>query len=166
MTDDRAVRALEDVVAVEELAPGLVRVVTWADAYEVDARGDGCRCPDKEYHDTPTCKHEMAALLATSDRYPSPYVDATDAGTPTVMTDGGLVATLDSFEELEYGDKIEYVGPDEFGDEWAAPSDWKMPYTFQHMTHDGTLACITTFKGKKRLAPEHPANNAEYWVKL
>lgn len=89
MTDDRAERALEDVVAVETLAPGLVRVVTWADAYEVDARGSGCRCPDKEYNDTPRCKHEYSALLATSDRYPTPYVDATDAGTPQVMADGG-----------------------------------------------------------------------------
>lgn len=87
MTDDRAVRALEDVVAVETLAPGLVRVVTWRDAYTVDARGDGCRCPDHEYHDVPVCKHEYAALLADGERYPSPYV--TDTGGQRIMTDGG-----------------------------------------------------------------------------
>lgn len=166
MSEDRAVRALEDVVAVETLAPGMVRVVSWADAYVVDARGSGCRCPDKEYHDTPTCKHELAAMLSDADRYPTPYVDATVADTPDVMTDGGLVGTLASFEDLAYGDKIEYVGPDEFGDEWAVPNDWKMPYTFQYVSMEGTLACLTKFDGKKRLRPEHPANNPNYWRKL
>jgi hypothetical protein len=90
MTDDgRAVRAVEDVVAVESLAPGMVRVVSWSDSYVVDARGEGCACPDKEYNDAPRCKHEHAALLATSDKYPSPYVTSTVADTPRVMADGG-----------------------------------------------------------------------------
>lgn len=74
MTDDRAVRALTDVVAVEEYAPGMARVVTWSDDYILDTRGEGCNCPDKEYHDAPVCKHEYAAMLATNSDYPTPYV--------------------------------------------------------------------------------------------
>jgi len=67
-----------DVVAVETVAPGLVRVVTWSDAYPVDVRGEGCNCPDKEYNldraAGDKCKHEHAAMLAMSDRYPSPCI--------------------------------------------------------------------------------------------
>jgi hypothetical protein len=75
MNDDRAVRALEDVVAVETLAPGLVRVVTWADAYEVDARGEGCNCPDSKYNlDGGMCKHHFAAMLESSNNFPSPFL--------------------------------------------------------------------------------------------
>lgn len=85
--DDRARRALEDVVAVDELGPGLARVVTWGGAYTVDARGEGCACPDKEYHDAPMCKHEWAAALATNDRLPAPFVREIEAR-PTVMGDG------------------------------------------------------------------------------
>lgn len=94
---DRAVRALMDVVAVERLAPGMVRVVTWSDAYVVDARGEGCACPDKEYNldGEGRCKHEIAAMLATTDT-PAPYTP-TDSlmergGNPQpVMTDGGVM---------------------------------------------------------------------------
>jgi hypothetical protein len=100
MTDDRAVRALEDVVAVEEMAPGMVQVTTWTGVHTVDARDGGCDCEDKEYHNPPMCYHEYAALIATSDRYPSPYVDATDAGTPTVMADGGVSA--DSWRVVDH----------------------------------------------------------------
>lgn len=77
----RAASALEDVVAVERLAPGMVRVVTWSDAYPVDARGEGCMCPDKQYNLGPgeLCKHHVAAMLATGD-LPAPFdvVDSLD----------------------------------------------------------------------------------------
>jgi hypothetical protein len=94
-THDRAVNALLDVVAVEDVAPGLVRVVTWSDAYVVDARDAGCRCPDKQYNLTPDadCKHEHAAALATSD-LPAPWdvTPSLDARPQPVATDGGTVA--------------------------------------------------------------------------
>jgi len=85
--DDRAERALTDVVAVENIAPGMVRVVTWSDAYPVDARDAGCNCPDKEYRDVPVCKHEYAALLADTDK-PAPFVVSDDLQRRPV-TDGG-----------------------------------------------------------------------------
>lgn len=87
---DRAVRALEDVVAVEMMAPGMVRVVTWADQYVVDARDDGCYCPDKEYNLGPDerCKHEQAAILADLDHLPTPYLSSTEERR-TVLADGG-----------------------------------------------------------------------------
>lgn len=97
---DRAIRAVEDVVAVEEFAPGLCRVVTFSDAYVVDARDGGCQCPDKQYNDAPRCKHEHAAVLADLDHTPTPYVTAT-ADRPTVMADGG--ETCDDCDELPEG---------------------------------------------------------------
>jgi hypothetical protein len=73
-SEERAVRALTDVVEVEEQAPGLMRVVTWSDAYMVDARDAGCNCPDKKYRDDISmCKHDAAAILAMRDDIPTPY---------------------------------------------------------------------------------------------
>ena len=95
-TDDRAVRALMDVVGVEEVDPGLMRVTTWSDEYFVDARGEGCTCPDKEYHLEPGehCKHHVAAILATRDDLPTPFQTGdlrtravTDGGTQTELVD-------------------------------------------------------------------------------
>lgn len=79
--DDRAVRALTDVVAAEEVAPGLMRIVTWSDEYHVDARDAGCNCPDSQHNLGPGewCKHRFAALLADVDRLPDPYVHEIDA---------------------------------------------------------------------------------------
>jgi hypothetical protein len=98
---DRAVAALEDIVAIERVAPGMVRVVTWSDSYTVDARGDGCLCPDKEYNLDPeeNCKHRWAAVLATSDELPAPWgvADDLDQG-PEPLPD---------FEDFEVG--VEYV---------------------------------------------------------
>jgi hypothetical protein len=88
MTDDRAVRALTDVVAAEEAAPGLMRVVSWSGEYYVDARDGGCLCPDKEYHDAPMCKHEYAALVADSDHLPTPFIQHIE-DRPTALADGG-----------------------------------------------------------------------------
>ena len=88
MQSDRAARAIEDVVAVERMAPGLVRVVTWSDVWPVDARDAGCNCPDKQYNDAPMCKHEYAALLSDVDRYPSPGI-VTDDISRRAVPDGG-----------------------------------------------------------------------------
>lgn len=88
MTDDRAERAFTDVAAVEQMAPGMVRVVTFGGAYIVDARDAGCNCPDKEYHDAPMCKHEYAALAADVEGVPSPVLVA-DSLTERAIADGG-----------------------------------------------------------------------------
>jgi hypothetical protein len=73
---DRAVRACRDVVAVEILAPGLCRVVTLGGSYAVDARGEGCECPDKKHNldAGEMCKHHAAAVLATDDTLPTPFL--------------------------------------------------------------------------------------------
>jgi len=89
MSDARAERAYTDVVAVERVAPGMVRVVTWSDAYMVDARDGGCLCPDKQYNDPTRCKHEHAAVVADTG-LPTPFTVAEDLGS-RVMTDGGQV---------------------------------------------------------------------------
>ena len=92
----RAVRSLIDVVAVEQYAPGMVRVVTWSDSYVVDARGGGCNCPDKEYNlpsDGATkCKHEHAAMLYDSELFPEFDVD-NDLSTPTLSSSDDQTTT-------------------------------------------------------------------------
>lgn len=85
MTDARAVRALTDVLAVKEEAPGLARVVTWSDEYYVDMRDGGCACPDKEYNEPIMCKHEYAALVADIET-PDPFIREIDAA---ALADGG-----------------------------------------------------------------------------
>lgn len=77
MTDSRAVRALTDVVAVEEYAPGMSKVVTWSDEYILDTRGDGCNCPDAKHNLGPGehCKHEVSVMLAGFEDAPTPYID-------------------------------------------------------------------------------------------
>lgn len=90
MNTDRAVRSLVDVVAVEQVAPGMVEVVTWSDSYVVDARDAGCNCPDKQYNlDTGgMCKHEYAALVADIERIPTPF-EVTDDLSQRAVADGG-----------------------------------------------------------------------------
>jgi len=87
--DDRAER-IDDVIAVERVAPGMARVVSVSGAYTVDARGEGCTCPDKEYHLGPgeRCKHHAAARAAFSDSVPAPFI-VTDNLDRRVATDGG-----------------------------------------------------------------------------
>jgi len=88
--DDRAFRALTDVIEVEEQAPGLMRVVTWSDEYMVDARDAGCNCPDKQYRDdVHDCKHDFAAIMAANDDVPTPYNPETPVDYVPVATDGG-----------------------------------------------------------------------------
>lgn len=93
--DERAARAraaLEDVVAIEDAAPGMVTVVTISDAYVVDARHERCGCPDQEYHldDADRCKHVWAALAATDQlAIPGqPIADDLDEG-PDPLPDFG-----------------------------------------------------------------------------
>jgi len=73
--EDRAER-ISDVVAVEEIAPGMARVVSLGGSYVVDARSEACECEDKQYNlaDGERCKHHAAALVALDDRYPTPFV--------------------------------------------------------------------------------------------
>jgi hypothetical protein len=82
---DRAERACRDVLAVELFAPGMARVITLGGCYTVDARGEGCQCPDKEYHleAGEQCKHHAAAFLATSDDHPTPFLVREDLSTRT-----------------------------------------------------------------------------------
>lgn len=92
---DRAARSLTDVVAVDRVAPGLVTAVTWSGTYLVDARAGTCTCEDFRFSDADRCKHQYAALLATSE-HPSPWdVDCTvtDGGSPQIVADGGTVKT-------------------------------------------------------------------------
>jgi len=108
-TVDRIERAYADVVAVEEVAPGLMRVCTWSDQYVVDARGDGCGCPDKMYNLDDTnmiCKHRVAAIVATRDDLPGPWdptetLDTRDGEARGVMADGGREYP-DSFEVVDH----------------------------------------------------------------
>ncbi|AFH22142.1 hypothetical protein OSG_eHP18_00160 [environmental Halophage eHP-18] len=108
-TTDRAIRSLTDVAAVEQIAPGMVRVVTWSDCYTVDARGGGCNCPDKQYNiehtDATKCKHELAAILYDSDTVDRPTVDD-DLSTASqqVATDGGNDRPVDCECMDEYVD--------------------------------------------------------------
>jgi hypothetical protein len=91
MTDaDRAERAVTDVVAVETLAPGMSRVITFGGAYVVDARGEGCLCPDKKHNLGPgeVCKHHIGAMLAADDTLPAPFI-TTDNLSERLAADGG-----------------------------------------------------------------------------
>jgi len=97
MTADRAER-LDDIVAVETMAPGMARVVTFGGAYPVDARGDGCNCPDKQYNLAGgRCKHEHAAYVAHSD-VPAPFMVSDDLN-QRVAADGGECETCATLPE-------------------------------------------------------------------
>jgi len=106
-TVDRIERAYADVVAVEEVARGLMRVVSWSAEYYVDAAGGGCDCPDKT-HNLPegvACKHEVAAIVATTET-PGPWdpaetLDTRDGEARGVMADGGREYP-DSFEVVDH----------------------------------------------------------------
>jgi len=69
----------------------------------------------------------------------------------------------DPFDDLSFGDHLRYIGPDDFGGEWAAPSDRNAPFEFRHISTGGTLTLETRFRGRRYLAPEHPANERGYW---
>jgi len=69
----------------------------------------------------------------------------------------------DTFGDVLFGDHLRYVGPDDFDGEWAAPTELHGPYEFRHVSVGGTLTLETRFNGRRYLAPEHPANEREYW---
>jgi hypothetical protein len=70
MTDetDRVVRALTDVIAVEQQAPDMFRVITVSDEHIVDTRHERCTCFDMQYHlqGDGRCKHLWRALIETN----------------------------------------------------------------------------------------------------
>lgn len=70
---DRVLGALTDVVAIEDEAPGMLRVLTLSDEYIVDARHEVCECADYEYNldGEGRCKHLYHALAVT-DQIPIP----------------------------------------------------------------------------------------------
>lgn len=72
-TTERA-QNVNDVIAVEDIAPGMKRVTSFGGSYVVDARDGGCLCADKEYNEVPMCKHEWAAVLADRDDLPTPFI--------------------------------------------------------------------------------------------
>ena len=82
----RALSALEDVVDVEPVAPGLFRVTSWSDVYTVDLDVERCTCPDQQYHldEDERGKHQWAAILATAD-VPAPW-EAEEGGSQTAET--------------------------------------------------------------------------------
>ena len=100
---DRAYRALTDVVDVESVAPGMMRVTSWGGSYVVDARDGGCRCPDKEYHEPLRCKHEYAALMADTD-LPSPWTPDEQTTDQRIMTDGGQVEAPEGHGQFTVAD--------------------------------------------------------------
>jgi hypothetical protein len=71
-----------------------------------------------------------------------------------------------TFDRFQFGDKIVYTGPTDLPGDFVAPSDREQPYTFQHMTINDSLKCMTRFKGPKLFDVNHPANNPEYWEKV
>lgn len=172
---DRVQSSYTDVLACEHVAPGMIRVVTVSDAYVVDARHEVCQCPDFEYHldGQGRCKHLYAALRET-DQLPTPEVFGydeslterpepaeTDGGTPQVATDGG-----ESFEGFDHGDRLRYVGPDDFEADWAAPKERHNPHTFKHVSVGGTLTLETKHNARRRLSVDHPAHTPEYWERV
>jgi len=94
---DRAHAACTDIVAVEHVAPGMVRVVTVHDSYRVDAREERCECPDWEFHldGDGRCKHLWAALDATDQidlgrhDLAESLTDRDQAQDTRVLADGG-----------------------------------------------------------------------------
>jgi len=69
----------------------------------------------------------------------------------------------ETFAAFDCQDQIEYTGPESFEGEWAAPKARNNPHTFQAVTLGGSLTLRTKHNAKRYLAPEHPANNPEYW---
>ena len=90
---DRVESAYKDVLAVEHHAPGMCKVVTWNDAYIVDARHGVCQCKDYEYNldggEKGDCKHLIAAKDAT-DQLPFQTFELVESvNERAVMADGG-----------------------------------------------------------------------------
>lgn len=106
---DRAVAGWTDVVAIEEYAPGMVRVVTVRDARVVDARHERCDCPDMAYNldGEARCKHLWAALDATG-QLPTPGTRPVEV---SLGHQGRDSETLPDFEDSdpETAEEVEYI---------------------------------------------------------
>ena len=78
--EQRATAALEDVVDVRSLAPGMFEVQTLSDVYQVDIELGVCYCPDFEFNSPPKgrCKHLQRARIEAGET-PVPTNDQ-DAG--------------------------------------------------------------------------------------
>lgn len=61
---DRAIAAIQEPMVVESTAPGMVRVCTVTDAYDVDVREGRCTCPDHQFREV-RCKHIIRAEIET-----------------------------------------------------------------------------------------------------
>jgi hypothetical protein len=68
----------------------------------------------------------------------------------------------DAFADVAFGEKLRYVGP-ECSDGWATPGGIHEPYEFRHVSVGGGLTLETRFNARRHLAPQHPANDREYW---
>jgi len=94
MSETRAERALTDVVAVEDIAPGMARVVTVTSSHTVDARSGACTCDDHQYNIDfaagERCVHYLAAMLYARNDIPGVSMDD-DLGGQTLVADGGQV---------------------------------------------------------------------------
>lgn len=77
---DRVIRALTDIVAVEQQAPDMVRVITVSDEYIVDTRFGRCNCFDMQYNlqRDGRCKHLWRALLETNQLPVNPIFGLSD----------------------------------------------------------------------------------------
>jgi hypothetical protein len=100
-TPDRAASALLDVVAIERMAPGMVRVVTWSDAYTVDVFHERCECPDMKHHldGDGRCKHVHAARLVSEQTDLPAVWDVSDDLSPE--PDRLAAEPLPDFEDYE-----------------------------------------------------------------
>ena len=70
---------------------------------------------------------------------------------------------IESFDELEYGDRIVYTGPGDLPAPYSAPLDRHQPYVFNHVSVYGTLSCSTRHGSPKYLSRSHPANDPQNW---
>ena len=68
-----------------------------------------------------------------------------------------------AYDDLQFGDQLRYVGPDDLDGEYAVPKDRHAPFEFRHVTVGGTLVLETCHNARRRLAPEHPANERAHW---
>jgi hypothetical protein len=58
---DRVGRAFTEMMAVDQIAPGMFEVQTITDEYVVDLHGRACECEDFRNNDPEWCKHLLRA---------------------------------------------------------------------------------------------------------
>jgi len=132
---DRALRAYEDVVAVEaDDDAGVYRVVTTSDVYTAVPSQGMHLCPDREYHDVDLCKH-LVSVDAVRGRLDIPAgwltVDDLDDRTDESfdldtdasrrrLRENHTLASFDGGEEVATDGGEE---PDDRADCWCADHD-------------------------------------------